>query len=103
MMEVMMSEKKKFSELLDGFVPYPQLLVNVRVADKATVRADEDIIAAINKAEARLGSEGRILVRESGTEPVIRVMAEAKSKELCDECVYSIVDAIKNKGYEVKA
>ncbi len=102
MMEVMLSRKKKFSELCEGFIPYPQLLVNVRVADKATVRADSDVIAAINEAEKKLGTEGRVLVRESGTEPVIRVMAEAKSKELCDECVYSIVDTIKNKGYEVK-
>ncbi len=103
MMEVMLSEKKKFSELLEGFTPYPQLLINVRVADKSTVRADEDVISAIKKAEELLGSDGRVLVRESGTEPVIRVMAEAKSKELCDECVNSIVDTIKNKGYEVKA
>ncbi len=102
MMEVMLSDKKKFSELCDGFAPYPQLLVNVRVADKRIVRSDEDIIASIKKAEDTLGTEGRVLVRESGTEPVIRVMAEAKSKELCDKCVYSIVDTIKNKGYEVK-
>lgn len=102
MMEVMLSEKKKFSELCEGFTPYPQLLVNVRVADKPTVRADGDVISAIKEAENMLGHEGRILVRESGTEPVIRVMAEAKSKELCEKCVYSIVDTIKNKGYEVK-
>ncbi len=102
MMEVMLSEKKKFSELCDGFTPYPQLLVNIRVADKPTVRNDEDVITSIKKAEETLGTNGRVLVRESGTEPVIRVMAEAKSKELCDECVYSIVNVIKNKGYEVK-
>ncbi len=102
MMEVMLSEKKKFSELCEGFTPYPQLLVNVRVSDKPAVRADADVTEAIGKAEGRLGTEGRILVRESGTEPVIRVMAEAKSEELCEKCVYSIVDTIKNKGYEVK-
>ncbi len=102
MMEVMLSEKKKFSELCEGFIPYPQLLVNVRVADKPTVRTDGDVISAIKEAENMLGTEGRILVRESGTEPVIRVMAEAKNKELCEKCVYSIVDTIKNKGYEIK-
>ncbi len=102
MMEVMLSEKKKFSELCEGFVRYPQLLVNVRVADKKTVREDADVVAAIKKAEETLDTEGRVLVRESGTEPVIRVMAEAKSKELCDECVFSIVSVIKNKGYEIK-
>ncbi|MBR6567164.1 MAG: phosphoglucosamine mutase [Clostridia bacterium] len=102
MMEVMLSRKKKFSELTEGFTPYPQLLVNIRVMDKKLVRNDTDVVAAIEMAEARLGTEGRILVRESGTEPVIRVMAEAKDKELCDECVYSIIDVIKGKGYEVK-
>ncbi|MBQ3136531.1 MAG: phosphoglucosamine mutase [Clostridia bacterium] len=102
MMEVMLSEKKKFSELSEGFVRYPQLLLNVRVADKKAVRDDKDVINAIKKAEKAVGSEGRILVRESGTEPVIRIMAEAKSKALCDECVYSIINVIKNKGYEIK-
>lgn len=102
MMEVMLAKKKKFSELLEGFKAYPQLLVNVRVADKPTVRNDEDVIASINEVENKLGKNGRILVRESGTEPVIRVMVEAESDELCKECVYKIVDTIKNKGYEVK-
>ncbi len=102
MMEVMLSRKKKFSELSDGFIPYPQLLVNVRVKDKKLVRNDAEIISAIEKAETMLGNEGRILVRESGTEPVIRVMAEAPSEELCNECVNSIVDTIISKGYEMK-
>lgn len=102
MMEVMLSRKKKFSELCEGFIPYPQLLVNVRVADKKAVRTDGDVVAAIKYAEEKLGTEGRILVRESGTEPVIRVMAEAKSEELCNECVYCVVNTIRNKGYEVK-
>lgn len=102
MMEVMISRKKKFSELLEGYTPYPQLLVNIRVADKKAVRYDEDVITAIAQAEEKLSSKGRVLVRESGTEPVIRVMAEAESKELCEECVCSIINVIKNKGYEVK-
>ncbi len=102
MMEVMLSRKKKFSELTEGFVPYPQLLVNVRVKDKKLVRNDADVIASVEEAEIKLGNEGRVLVRESGTEPVIRVMAEAQTKELCEECVYSIVNTIKNKGYEVR-
>ncbi len=102
MMEVMISGKKRFSELTEGFTPYPQLLINVRVKDKKLVRNDADVIDAIKKAETKLGNEGRILVRESGTEPVIRVMAEAASKELCNECVYSVVDTIISKGYEIK-
>lgn len=102
MMEVMLAKKKKFSELLEGFKAYPQLLVNVRVADKPTVRNDEDVITSIKEVEKQLGTNGRILVRESGTEPVIRVMVEAESDEICKECVYKVVDTIKNKGYEVK-
>jgi len=98
----MLSAKKKFSELTEGFTPYPQLLVNIRVTDKKDAAADEDVISAVSRAEKKLGTEGRILVRESGTEPVIRVMAEAKSTELCEECVYSIIDTIRSKGYEVK-
>ncbi len=102
MMEVMLAKKKKFSELLEGFTAYPQLLVNVRVADKPTVRNDGDVIASIKEVEKKLGTNGRILVRESGTEPVIRVMVEAESDEVCKECAYKVVDTIKNKGYEVK-
>ena len=102
MMEVMLSKNKKFSELTEGFVPYPQLLINIRVTDKKLARNDSDVIAAIDKAQEKLGDKGRILVRESGTEPVIRVMAEAESEELCEECVNSVINAIKNKGYEVK-
>ncbi len=102
MMEVMLAKKKKFSELLEGFKAYPQLLVNVRVADKSTVRNDADVISSIREVEEQLGTNGRILVRESGTEPVIRVMVEAESDELCKECVYRVVDTIKNKGYETE-
>lgn len=101
MMEVMLSRKKKFSELLEGFTPYPQLLINVPVADKRAVLSDADVTEAIGRAKENLGSQGRVLVRESGTESVIRVMAEAESMELCEECVFSIVNTIK-RIYEVK-
>ncbi len=102
MMEVMIAEKKKFSELTDGFIPYPQLLVNVRVKDKKAVINDTDVITAIEKASENLGNEGRVLVRESGTEPVIRVMAEAENKVLCENSVNLIVNTIISKGYEIK-
>ncbi len=102
MMEVMIAEKKKFSELMDGFIPYPQLLVNVRVKDKKSVMNDADVRSAIEKVSENLGNEGRVLVRESGTEPVIRVMAEAESKELCENSVDLIVNTIISKGYEIK-
>lgn len=93
-MEVMMAKKKPLSSLAEGFEVYPQILKNVRVRDKAAVMNNEDVLKAVRNAEKELGGSGRILVRESGTEPVIRVMAEAESKELCQKCVDSIVDSI---------
>ncbi|MBR6939783.1 MAG: phosphoglucosamine mutase [Clostridia bacterium] len=98
-MEVMMKTKLPASKLADGFKVYPQVLVNVRVKDKPQARNDADVIKAIETAEKELGENGRILVRESGTEPVIRVMAEASSEELCRKYTDSIVDIIRNKGY----
>ncbi|MCQ2413720.1 MAG: phosphoglucosamine mutase [Clostridia bacterium] len=101
MMEVMIAEKSKLSELTKDFKIYPQVLVNVRVADKAAVRADETIAAEIEKITAELGANGRILLRESGTEPVIRVMAEAPEETLCREYVDRVVGLIRERGYEV--
>lgn len=98
-MEVMMSRKLPMSKLSEGLEIFPQELVNVRVTDKAAARNDADVIEAVEKAEKELGIEGRILVRESGTEPVIRVMVEAKSIQLCKKYVSDVVDAIKAKGY----
>ena len=79
MMEVMLARKKKMSELCDGFTVYPQVLKNVKVKSKDTVMNDEDIQKIISEASIALGDSGRILVRESGTEPLIRVMVEAQS------------------------
>ena len=101
MMEVMLASKKKMSELSDGLTIYPQILKNVRVRDKAEVLGDPDVRAAIAKAENDVGDSGRILVRESGTEPLIRVMAEAETEELCRGYVDGIVDVILGKGYSV--
>ena len=83
MMEVMMAKKKKLSQLTEDLHIYPQVLVNVMVKDKAVAQADADVQAAISKVAERLGDTGRILVRESGTEPLIRVMVEAETKEIC--------------------
>lgn len=85
MMEVMMAKKKKLSQLTEDLHIYPQVLVNVMVKDKAVAQADADVQAAISKVAERLGDTGRILVRESGTEPLIRVMVEAETKEICHE------------------
>lgn len=100
-MEVMMAKKQPLSKLTEGFEMYPQVLKNIRVSDKPAARNDADVCAAVENAEKKLGNSGRILVRESGTEPVIRVMAEAETEELCRECVDSVVDVIIIKGYKI--
>ena len=99
MMEVMMAKKKKMSELMEGLVIYPQVLENVKVKDKALARADEDVQAAVKQVEEALGDSGRILVRESGTEPLIRVMVEAETEEICRKHVDAVVDVIRSKGH----
>ena len=78
---------------------YPQLLVNEHVKDKKVVLNDEVINAKIAEISERLGSNGRILVRPSGTEPLIRVMVEAENDELCHDLVYEVIDLIKARGY----
>ena len=100
-MEVMLARKKTLSQLCEGFTFYPQVLKNVRVADKAAAQADPDVQAAVAAVAAKLGDTGRILVRESGTEPVIRVMVEAENKVVCNDLVDSVVDVIKRKGHAV--
>ena len=100
-MEVMMSKKKTLSELCQGFTFYPQVLKNVRVANKANAQNDEDVQAAVSQVAAALGDTGRILVRESGTEPVIRVMVEAENHETCEKYVNQVVDVIRRKGHTV--
>lgn len=100
MMEVMIAKKKKMSELLDGFIMYPQVLVNVRVKDKKEAQDDPDVVKVVQTVSNELGNSGRILVRESGTEPVVRVMVEAESSEICQRYVDSVVDVIKAKGHQ---
>ena len=100
-MEVMLARKKTLSQLCEGFTFYPQVLKNVRVSDKAAAQADPDVQAAVAAVAAKLGDTGRILVRESGTEPVIRVMVEAENKVVCNDLVDSVVDVIKRKGHAV--
>ena len=100
-MECMMARKKPLSQLWEGFTFYPQVLKNVRVADKAAAQKDPDVQKAVSDVAAKLGDSGRILVRESGTEPVIRVMVEAESKEVCDALVDSVIAVIRSKGHAV--
>lgn len=101
MMEVMLEKKMTLSELAAPFKSYPQVLENVRVADKRAVREDADVQAALEEISAELGNDGRILLRESGTEPVVRVMAEAGDIETCQKYVTRVVELIKSKGFNV--
>ena len=101
LMEVMLEKKMKLSEMRKGLKIYPQLLKNVRVADKPAAKADPDVMAAAAEAEKALGSNGRILIRESGTEPVIRVMVEAESEELCEKYVNQVVKVLQEKGHSL--
>ena len=98
MMQAMIGKKKKMSEMYDGFVMYPQVLENVRVSDKKAAQDDVEVRAAIKEVEEKLGDSGRILVRESGTEPVVRVMVEAETTEVCQEMVNKVVEVMKRKG-----
>ena len=99
MMEVMMARKKKMSELLDGLTIYPQVLENVRVTDKKAAQDDADVQAAVKAVIEALGDTGRILVRESGTEPLLRVMVEAETDEVFIKYVDHVVDVVKAKGH----
>lgn len=101
MMEVMLARKKKMSELSEGFTVYPQVLKNIRVYNKAEAQNDNDVQAAVKAVAEKLGDSGRILVRESGTEPVIRVMVEAESEETCQKYVDEVIAVIKAKGHAV--
>lgn len=99
-MEVMIENKASLTELTRNLKIYPQLLVNVRVSSKDVVMNDADVLHATKLVEEKLGDNGRILLRQSGTEPLIRVMVEAESDDICKECVDSVVQVIKDKGYE---
>ena len=99
MMEVMMAKKMKMSQLTEDLHIYPQVLVNVKVKDKAVTQADKDVQDAVKKVVDALGDTGRILVRESGTEPLIRVMVEAETEEICRKHVDNVVSVIKKKRH----
>ena len=98
-MEAMLAKNKPLSELAAPCKFYPQVLENVRVHSKPEAQNDPDVQAAVEEVKAQLGTRGRILVRESGTEPVIRVMVESTTEEECRECVDKVVNVIKAKGH----
>ncbi len=99
-MEVMLEKKMSLAKLREDLKIYPQLLRNVRVKDQQAAISDPDVQAAVRAAEEKLGEDGRMLVRLSGTEPLVRVMAEAGSHALCREVVDSVVQVIIDKGYQ---
>ena len=97
LLKVMREEGKSLNELTDDLYIYPQLLINVEVKDKQSAIEDPDVKAICRKVEEELEGEGRVLVRPSGTEPLIRVMVEARTDELCAFHVGRVVDVIKEK------
>ena len=101
MMEVMMAKKKTMSQLAEDLVIYPQILKNIKVKDKALAQNDPDVKAAVAEVAQLLGDSGRILVRESGTEPLVRVMVEAESEEECRKYVDRVIDTIISKGHAI--
>lgn len=101
MMEVMMAREKPLSELAAPVVIFPQVLENVRVTDKRAVMSAPLVRQAVGRAEALLQDSGRMLVRESGTEPLVRVMAEAADEETCRKCIGIVTEAIDACGFRV--
>ena len=99
MMEVILAKKLPLSKLAEPVTIYPQVLKNVRVKSKPEAQNDLDVQEAVAKVAEMLGDTGRILVRESGTEPVIRVMVEAETESLCEKYVDQVIDVINSKGH----
>jgi len=95
----MLAQKKKMSQLCEDLKIYPQVLKNVKVKSKPDAQNDPEVQKAVAEVAEKLGESGRILVRESGTEPVIRVMVEAPSKKLCQTYVDQVVDVICARGH----
>ena len=102
-MEVFIESKLPASKLCEGFVRYPQLTRNVKVTDKNAVVADKDVQDAVKYVEEQLAGNGRILLRKSGTEPLIRVMVEAMGENMCQALADKVVDAMNKKGYSVNS
>lgn len=102
LMGVMLEKKRSLGSLAGEITLYPQLLKNIRVADKKQAQENEAVRAEVEKVAAALGSDGRILVRESGTEPLIRVMVEAETEELCETYVDQVIDVIRAQGLAVE-
>ena len=101
-MEACIEQKATLCDLAKEMQVYPQILRNVRVADKKTARENPAVMKAVEEAARALGTDGRILVRESGTEPLIRVMVEAGTEDICAQHVNHVVQAMESEGLIVK-
>ena len=95
----MVKSGKTLSQLSEKMKDYPQVLVNVIVSDKKTTMEDERVKTAVKEAEESLHGKGRVLVRASGTEPVVRVMSEAMEKKDAEEAVSRVVEKLRDLGY----
>lgn len=100
-MEVMLEKKESLKKLADEVEIYPQVLKNVRVHDKKTAQDDPDVQAEVQKVSDALGDTGRILLRQSGTEPVVRVMVEAETDAICEKYVDQVIDVMKARGHVI--
>ncbi|MBR5244869.1 MAG: phosphoglucosamine mutase, partial [Clostridia bacterium] len=94
--------KSSLASLAEPVMLYPQYLVNIRVKDKANAKNDPDVIAEVEAVEKLINGNGRVLIRESGTEPVIRVMIESETDELCREYAHRIADVIIANGHQAE-
>ena len=100
LMQVMLAKKSTLARLGEDMKVYPQVLINVRVRDKRQAQDDPAVQAAVQTVAEELGDSGRILVRESGTEPLVRVMVEAETQDRCRALAQNVVDVIKARGHE---
>ena len=100
-MEVMLEKKESLKKLADEVEIYPQVLKNVRVHDKKTAQDDPEVQAEVQKVADALGDTGRILLRQSGTEPVVRVMVEAETNAICEKYVDQVIDVMKARGHVI--
>lgn len=96
--EIAVIMNQSLKDLSNGFVRFPQLLENIHVSDKRAIMSHPDVLAANDRIGIALGNEGRILVRSSGTEELVRVMVEAKSRDLCEVHVNDMISIIKSIG-----
>ena len=101
-MQAMITREQPLSKLVESYEVYPQVLKNARVTDKDTALNHPDVVHAVQAARELLGTDGRVLLRKSGTEPVLRVMAEAHTREACEQCVDSIIAAMRKNNLVVE-